>query len=96
MAEHAVNKAGGGEQKEKTQTEMHLHVPDVTLLDRNGEAQHLPTLVQTQPAVLVFYRGGWCPYCRKQLAGLAAIQEQLTERGWQVIAIGPTNPQVFK
>ncbi|MBV2128269.1 peroxiredoxin-like family protein [Arsukibacterium indicum] len=66
-----------------------LPVPDVTLTAADNTTVVLPTLVKKQPSVLVFYRGGWCPYCNAQLAALRTIEPELTKLGYQIIAITP-------
>jgi peroxiredoxin len=38
-----------------------------TLDDANGNPVSLDKIVQSGPAVIVFYRGGWCPYCNLAL-----------------------------
>ena len=40
---------------------------DFTLPDATGRDVSLSELVADGPAVLVFYRGGWCPYCNLAL-----------------------------
>lgn len=39
--------------------------------------------------MLVFYRGGWCPYCNKQLSGLVAAEKDILKLGYQIIAVSP-------
>lgn len=56
-----------------------------TLIDANGAPVTLDGVVETGPAVIVFYRGGWCPYCnlalrtyqRELLPKLAAFNARL-------------------
>ena len=38
-------------------------------------------------AVLLFYRGHWCPYCRQQLLDFQRAREPLNELGAQVVAL---------
>ena len=38
-------------------------------------------------AVLLFYRGHWCPYCRQQLLDFQRAREQLNELGAEVVAL---------
>ena len=38
-----------------------------TLDDATGQPVSLDQLVESGPAVIVFYRGGWCPYCNLAL-----------------------------
>ena len=42
-----------------------------------------------KPSVIVFYRGGWCPYCNAQLNRIKEIESDLIDLGYQVIAISP-------
>ena len=66
-----------------------LAIPEVTLYSADNKAVALRERVQQQPSVLVFYRGGWCPYCNAQLAALRTIEPELTKLGYQIIAITP-------
>src|SRR5208282_1407700 len=38
-------------------------MPDGNLLDVAGEPASLAEALGSRPGVIVFYRGGWCPYC---------------------------------
>jgi peroxiredoxin len=66
-----------------------LSIPQVSLTTADNKAVQLAALVQQKPSVLVFYRGGWCPYCNAQLAALREIEPQLAQLGYQLIAITP-------
>lgn len=54
-----------------------------------GEKVELKQLIAGKPTVLVFYRGGWCPYCNAQLSGLRTIEKPLADAGYQLIALSP-------
>lgn len=69
-----------------------MKIPDVTLKTADGAPVSLRAQVLEKPAVLLFYRGGWCPYCNRQLAGLKDIEADLVEGGFQVLAISPESP----
>lgn len=45
-----------------------------------------------KPSIILFYRGGWCPYCNRQLAELKNIEQDLVDLGYQVLAISPESP----
>jgi peroxiredoxin len=49
-------------------------LPDVTLPDAHGTSVSVSELVLDGPAVLVFYRGAWCPYCN---VALKAYQDEV-------------------
>ena len=44
--------------------------PNISTKDIDGKAFDLSKEVKAGPVVLVFYRGGWCPYCNLQLKQL--------------------------
>ena len=67
--------------------------PNSTLKTVDGAPVSLKALTMEKPTVLIFYRGGWCPYCNRQLAGLKDIENQLDELGYQILAISPETPE---
>jgi peroxiredoxin len=68
-------------------------VGDFTLPDATGRAVSLSELVADGPAVLVFYRGGWCPYCNIALHQYQSeLVPQLPKYGARLVAISPQKP----
>jgi len=67
--------------------------PSVTVKTVDGSPLSLQALLMQKPTVLIFYRGGWCPYCSKQLAELKSIEQDLVDEGYQIVAISPESPQ---
>jgi peroxiredoxin len=68
-------------------------LPDGELLDAAGEPATLAETLGGKPAVIVFYRGGWCPYCNIALRTYQAqLVPALAERGISLIAISPQTP----
>lgn len=65
------------------------NVPNENLTNVKGETVSLTNLVKEKPTVLIFYRGGWCPYCSKHLAQLAEIEADVIKAGYQIVAISP-------
>jgi len=64
-----------------------------TLEDATGEAVSLDQLVENGPAVIVFYRGGWCPYCNLALRSYQQdLLPQLEAFGARLVAISPQSP----
>lgn len=66
-------------------------IPHAILQDGNGQNININALLKNKPSVLVFYRGGWCPYCNKQLSGLVKIEQDIIDMGYQIIAISPND-----
>lgn len=67
-------------------------MPNANVRQADGETVNLSELTRNQNTVLVFYRGGWCPYCTTQLKELVHIEARLREAGWQIIALSPDSP----
>lgn len=67
-------------------------VPAATLRTADDQAVQLASLVEGRPTVVIFYRGGWCPYCTRQLADLQEAEAGLTDLGYQLIALSPDRP----
>jgi peroxiredoxin len=66
---------------------------DFTLPDATGQEVSLSDLVADGPAVLVFYRGGWCPFCNLALHQYQAeLVPELSRFGAQMAAISPQTP----
>ena len=45
-----------------------------------------------RPAMLIFYRGGWCPYCNRHLAELRHVVPELEGRGMDVYFLSADSP----
>jgi peroxiredoxin len=66
--------------------------PDFSLPNVNGETIQLSQLLATGPVVLIFYRGGWCPYCNLALRSYQAILPQIQLAGATLVAVSPQTP----
>lgn len=64
-------------------------LPKANLVDAYGKNILLKDALSEKPTVLVFYRGGWCPYCNLQLSGLVKIEQEILNLGYQIVAISP-------
>lgn len=71
-------------------------IPSVYVKNLDGENVDLNGLTSGKKSVLIFYRGGWCPFCNMQLANLNQIKKQLVELGYQLIAISIDKPEKLK
>lgn len=84
------------EANEVNPVEVGSTAPNVTLTKADGTQVELHELVSENPAVLVFYRGGWCPYCNRHLAALGEIEGELSALGYRIHAISPDKPAKVK
>jgi peroxiredoxin len=68
-------------------------LPDAALLDPFGAPTTLAAAVGDRRAVLVFYRGAWCPYCNIALGSYQAhLVPELDRRGVPLVAVSPQTP----
>jgi peroxiredoxin len=68
-------------------------MPDGELLDVRGAATSLTQVRAGRPAVVVFYRGAWCPFCNIALRTYQAeLAPALADRGFAMIAVSPQKP----
>jgi len=67
-------------------------IPDATLQSLAGKSVKLSAVVKDKPTLLIFYRGGWCPFCNAHLSELAKIEGDIRKRGYQIVAISPDLP----
>lgn len=70
-----------------------LAVPNVELKDQYGKTISLSERFKEKTTVLIVYRGGWCPYCSKQLASVQKIEKELANLDAQLIAVSPDSPE---
>jgi peroxiredoxin len=68
-------------------------LPDAELVDVEGASRTLGAVVDGGLAVLVFYRGAWCPFCNIALRTYQAeLLPALRDRGVRLVAVSPQKP----
>ncbi|MBY0012195.1 peroxiredoxin-like family protein [Paenibacillus typhae] len=65
---------------------------DFALKNALGETISLYEELSKGPVVLTFYRGGWCPFCNRQLKAYQKVLPDIEALGGQLIAISPQSP----
>ena len=66
--------------------------PDFELPNVYGEKINLYSRLNKNKIILIFYRGGWCPFCNLQLRQYQNMMPQFNEYGATVLAISPEIP----
>ena len=66
--------------------------PGFTLTNQNGEEVSLSALLEQGPVVLMWYRGGWCPYCNLTLRAYQERLEDIRAHGATLVALTPELP----
>ena len=58
-----------------------------------GEPFDLSSALTAEPSILLFYRGGWCPFCNVHLGEIAEIETELRALGYRLVAVSPDRPE---
>jgi peroxiredoxin len=61
--------------------------PKLTITTTDDQTLTLPDAFAGQFAVVLFYRGSWCPYCNAQLRAFERASQTLAEAGIGVAAL---------
>ena len=67
-------------------------LPDFALHDESGNLVRLRAL-SGQPLVLVWFRGSWCPYCRRQLSELQTELLRFAPGTLRILAVAADPPE---
>lgn len=63
-------------------------LPDFTVYRGNGTPLQSATL-RGSPALILFFRGNWCPFCVAQIREIVASYQELADRGVKTWFISP-------
>lgn len=73
--------------REEPGLQIGTQAPDFEALTHQGNPVRLSDINKEGPVVLVFYRGGWCMYCNRQLQDLQVHLDDFKGLGASVVAI---------
>jgi len=68
-------------------------IPDTRIVSMDGIEQSTKEIFSKKPSILLFYRGGWCPYCNLHLAEIQEVEEEIVSLGFQIVAVSPDSPK---
>ena len=68
-------------------------IPDMQIKNINGTGEGLSSILAKAPTVLLFYRGGWCPYCNAHLSEIQRVENEIVGLGYQIVAVSPDSPE---
>jgi len=66
--------------------------PNFALKNAKGQIVDLKTELKKGPVILLWYRGGWCPYCNLTLKSMQDNLGKFKAAGAQLIALTPELP----
>lgn len=70
-------------------------LPEFELIDSDGAPFQSQSLLGA-PAVILFYRGNWCPFCVAQIAEMVARYKDLKALGINVVLISPQTDEASR
>jgi len=70
-----------------------MQAPDFTAVDHHGEEVTLSKFYKKKPVVLIFYRGGWCPYCNRHLHAFQEHAAEFQDEGVTLLAVSVDTPE---
>lgn len=71
-------------------------IPAGPLRSVDGKPFDLLEASKNDRLAIIYYRGGWCPYCNHQLAELNEVYKELLDLGFRIIAISPDSPEKLR
>ncbi|RPD99878.1 AhpC/TSA family protein [Aureibaculum marinum] len=78
----------------------HLEIGDdapiITGVDQFDNKINSTDLLKDNKIILIFYRGNWCPHCRKHLKTLEENLDALTEKGYAIVVVTPEKVEKTK
>ena len=83
-----LRKASGPRPKTPASLKPGEKLPEFDALDEDGNTVSSTELVGA-PAVLLFVRGNWCPFCSKQVEGLTQYYKDIGDLGARLVFITP-------
>jgi peroxiredoxin len=63
--------------------------PAFTLADAGGAQHRLADYLARGPVLLLFFRGGWCPYCTLTLRAYEEVAPDIRASGGAILALSP-------
>ena len=72
------------------------NAPRILGVDQFSNSIDSDDILKSNKILLIFYRGSWCPYCKKHLASLQENLNKITEKGVYVIVVTPERVEKIK
>lgn len=72
------------------------HAPSFTAARVDGSAFEFEPGALERPVILLFYRGGWCPYCNAHLGELRTVEADLRALGYELLFLSADSPETLR
>lgn len=81
--------------RNKTTLQIGKKMPLVSFKQPDGTSVSIETFFGA-PAIFLFYRGNWCPFCMAQIKELAKEYQKIKEQGAALVFVSPQSPKHTK
>ena len=72
-----------------------IRAPTFSAQTRDGVLRKFNPESYQKPTVVIFYRGGWCPYCNTQLSDLRLVEPKLRQSGFEIVFLSTDRPAIL-
>jgi len=69
--------------------------PEFTVQRVDGTPFHFDPTALQRPAMLITFRGGWCPFCNIHLQELRHVVPELKQSGYDVLFLSADRPEIL-
>ena len=70
-------------------------MPAVTVRNPDGSSRLLGPGPLAKPMIIIFYRGGWCPYCNRHLGAIKKVEPDLLALGYDLFFLSSDRPSIL-
>ncbi|MDH7603699.1 MAG: peroxiredoxin-like family protein [Melioribacter sp.] len=68
-------------------------IPSAIIKTIEGKEVDIKEVIKRQKSIVIFYRGGWCPYCNMHFSELQKVEDDLLKLGYKIIAVCMDSPE---
>ena len=72
-----------------------MQAPSFSATAADGSTYSFTADARDKPAIITFYRGGWCPYCNAHLMEMRHIEQDLIDMGYELIFLSADRPELM-
>jgi peroxiredoxin len=69
--------------------------PKFTVQQVDGSDYNFNPTQRQRPALIITFRGGWCPFCNMQLQELRHVVPELKASGYEVLFLSSDRPEIL-
>lgn len=71
-------------------------IPSAIIKTIEGNEVNIKEMIKGKKSIIIFYRGGWYPYCNMHFKELQNFEDDLIKLGYKIIAVSMDSPENLK